>query len=569
VTARELEIMARRASLALARRDAARMEMWDEAVARAFCALRLRNALGDYDEGQHPRGPDGRWIKKEGEGRTAETFAYKKEGKAYRLKKDGSHEYEPDPIEEKFTFSKMGKERKEKETPHLDQYRDVPDTGARTFKGMGEGDIYRRGAAIDYGTHEETTKKGAVKVVSNRKEGQPQYEWTLGGKPVPREEAGRLESAFKEAGCVVFDPTAQSAMVRRDFANGRGQLFSYTAADGRVQTRYDRQTERENQAGKFRSVNSIVANYDRLFDHIAHDAEAGSMEANTAYFLTRTKCRIGGSGKNDNLGALDLTSRNVSVSGDTVRVEFDAKNAHWRQTVQDPRLARFLEARIAATPPGKPILGSATSPTKVNGYLTGIGEREGVVRDLKGKGFTAHNIRHAGATRLASELVDQIKIDPKKDRQGYLNALAGVVVRCGRHICDSPSVALEKYISDSVLFKNAPELLEEYRRAYANEGADDAAAGAAQGLFEPIVADDGDGVVTEITPTSAAYFTEGAFGDGDDEGEDGADAPFILDEDYEAMPALAELRDLVVARMLDNQQKGLLNETYQRVEAGD
>ena len=54
MTADEFREMSARARAAIARREAERVEMHDEAVARAFCALRLRNALGDYDEDEHP-----------------------------------------------------------------------------------------------------------------------------------------------------------------------------------------------------------------------------------------------------------------------------------------------------------------------------------------------------------------------------------------------------------------------------------------------------------------------------------------------------------------------------------
>lgn len=438
-----------RARAALVLRAARIGAMRRDALERARAAL--ANAAADFDEAEHPRDKGGKFTSKEGEGRKAETFAYERDGRKFKLDGDGRHLYADEPQKEGFGFGKMMKPPKTKPTPNLDAFRDVPDTGKSRFSQMDEADVYRRGERVGDG-----------------KDGKAAYKWTLGGKPVSPSKAAKLEAAFKEAGIMVFDPNAKSAMVRRDFANGRGQLFSYTAANGRVQTRQDRRTELENAEGKFRSVKSVVEKYDRIFGSIASDAAKGSAEANVAYFLTRTKCRIGGSGKNDNLGALDLTADNVKVIGDKVRLDFDAKNAHWKQELTDRRLASWLKRRIAETPQGEPILGSATSPAKVNGYLTAIGEKAGVVRDAKGKGFTAHNIRHAGATRLASQLVDGITIDPKKDRKGYLAALSGVVVRCGRHICDSPKVAMERYIHDAALFKNAPDLLEEYRRAYAN-----------------------------------------------------------------------------------------------------
>lgn len=508
---------------------------------RMKVVLRLANAADDFDEGEHPRGPDGRFIKGEGVGRDAETYAYQREGRTFKLDRRGNHVYEDDPTKGKFSFSRMrAKLRKDKPTPNLDRYRAIPDSGKRLFSQMDEGDYYRRGNRIGDG-----------------KNGTAMYEWTIGGRPVPAAQAPQLEAAFKEAGCVVFDPTAKTALVRRDFATGRGQLYAYTAKDGRVQVRQDRQTEAEAQDAKFHSVDSIVERYDKLFGHIEKDAKAGSAEANVAYFLTRSKCRIGGAAKNDNLGALDLTSDNIRVDGDTVTLDFDAKNAHWKQTIRDKALAEWMGGRLAATPKGQPVLGSLTTPARVNQYLTRIGQREGVVPDGKGKGFTAHNIRHLGATRLASELVDKITIDPDKDRDGYLSELAKVVVRCGHHICDTPEVARARYISPTTLFKNAPALLEEYRRAYANEDGDNALdddkkqkicynTGMTDNNDKPstIIFDDGDGVITEVTPKSDAFYTDGAFGEDDDTDEDDWGLP---DEICDEVPALAELRQRVNA----------------------
>ncbi len=485
---------------------------------RMKSALRLHNAL-EFDEGDHPRGRGGRFIAKEGEGRTIETFAYGREGRRFKLDRNGNHVYGPEAVEDRFSFGKrFDAAKKDKPTPNFDRNRAVPDSGRRTFGEMDARDYFTRDdSPIDYGEAE-------------RPDGKPRYVWRLDGKPLTERDAAELEAACAEGiSGQLLTPETTGVRVRRDYANGRNQVAQFVGGTGRRKTIYDRETERHRQQAKFAQVDSVVENYDRLFGEIASDAEGGSYEANVAYFLTRSKCRVGGKrGRgSDNFGALDLTGDNIRVSGDTVTLDFDAKNSHWRQTIRDRRLATWMSERLREAKPGEPVLGGAhTTPGKVNDYLTGVGERCGIARNADGKGLTAHNIRHAGATRLASELVDGIGIDPSEDRRGYVAALADVVRTCGRHIGDTGKLAFEKYISPKYLFKNAPDLLAAdaaYRMANENWYNGDMKTGKPTNEPPPNAPD--------VEPL-----------DDDDEDDDPS---FYTEADYERFPVLRELREML------------------------
>ena len=480
--------------------------------------MKAQLANAKWDDADHPRDKGGRFIKGEGEGRTIETHAYAKDGRHFKLNRKGEHVYGPEAVEDKFSFGKrFNGLAKRKDTPHFDANKSVKDSGKRTFGEMTEKDYYRR-----------DDKPIAYPDGEGPKDGQPKYNWTCGGKKLSAKAAYALERACAEGiSGQLLTPETTSVKVRCDYYNGKNQIAQFVGGTGKAKTLYDARTEAARQEAKFRQVDSIVSNYDKLFGTIASDCADGNYEANVAYFLTRTKCRIGGGAKNDNLGALDLTRDHIKVAGDTVTLDFDAKNSHWKQTIRDRRLAKWMGERLKEAKPGEPVLGSRTTPSKVNGYLTSVGDKCGVVKNGDGKGFTAHNIRHAGATRLADELVDKIEIDPAKDRKGYISALASVVRDCGHHIGDTGKLAFEKYISPKVLFKNAPDLLEmDTAWRIANENnAPDGRFGPDIGKYAPVLPDE-------------------PFDGYDDEDDD---VPFYTEADYERIPVLKELLELVEA----------------------
>ncbi len=184
------------------------------------------------------------------------------------------------------------------------------------------------------------------------------------------------------------------------------------------------------------------------------------------------------------------------------------------------------------------------------------------------------NLLHGGPSaalrlrrRVTDELVSQIRIDPKRDEAGYLKQLERVVEACGRHICDSPKVAYEKYIAPQVLFKNAPWLLSK-RWAMANAmnmllpetalwytvamKTTDGLANEADGTDRPRLireesADEG-WTATPIghRPGDPVPDDFDPFGDEEwDDDEDDDDPSFYTEEDYREMPVLRKfLMDL-------------------------
>ena len=511
--------------------------------------MKARLANANWDDADHPRGKGGRFIKDEGVGRVAEAFNYEKtEGGAYKLDRHGKHVYARDAIKAQFKFGKKFGEVKAKPCPAWDRNKaDVPFNGKRLFSEMSPDEVYVRGdRPIDYGG-------GKVP------EGKPKYEWMRGGRNVPSAEAVQLEEAVSKriSGQLLTDK-ASSVRVRADYANGENQIAQYIGGTGKPKTEYDAATEAVRQKAKFEQVEDICAKYDELFSGVAEGCRKGVEEAEVAYFLMRTKCRIGGSQgkKNDNYGALDLTGEHVKVSGDKITIEFDAKNAHWRQTVTDKRLAGILSERMGKATNGGRIF--SVREAKVNNFLTRLGDEAGVIKNADGKGFTAHNIRHAGATRLAEKLVDRIKVDPKKDENAYLRELEKVVTECARHICDTPKTAFDRYIAPQVLFKRVPWMLEKRWRIANELGfilpessvwsnttmekmrlANNAPNAGEDGFIMDENPDEG-WEVTPLDPNGSLDYDK-VYGDDDDDDEDS----FYTEEDYENCPVLrVMMRDL-------------------------
>ena len=76
-------------------------------------------------------------------------------------------------------------------------------------------------------------------------------------------------------------------------------------------------------------------------------------------------------------------------------------------------------------------------------------------------GLGSHDLRRMSASLFASHLVDQIKVNPKKDPDGYIKAIEDVVTKTARHINDKDAtIPFKSYIAPAALWKNAMWLYE-------------------------------------------------------------------------------------------------------------
>ena len=350
----------------------------------------------------------------------------------------------------------------------------VPYTGNLRLSDFKKKDLMVRSVKPKYGFDEtekyvrskETGRKRKVIVRTPvMKEGKPLYEWTVGGKTLSDKEAFALEHALVNGGFGgVLAMPARDVWVRPDFANGVGQVCGFKATgDSAWKAQLDPRTARENKNLHIAQINSVYRNADRIIDKIVDDFDNADDDFGVlAYFQLVSTCRVG-SPSSKNYGALDLTPENVTVAGDTVFLDFDAKNGRWHTEFEDKALADWFKGALKRTKKGEPIFGT-TDYDEYCDYLTAIGDEFGIPHRTSGDGFTSHNLRHMGASLFASREVDKIKVDPKKDAEAYIREIEDVVRKTAKHVNDGADVVFKSYIAPDALWKNAKEIYESDER---------------------------------------------------------------------------------------------------------
>ena len=344
--------------------------------------------------------------------------------------------------------------------------RTVPDTGKRHLSEFKDSQLIIRDARPLYGWHVEKVQKkvkGKMRTVTVKtpelKEGKPQYGWRIGGRKLTEQEAFELESALANGGYAqILSPQARECKVRPDYANGRNEICGFQATeDSDWKAIQDPESARECKRKHIAQINAVYKHGEQIVDciisHIKASKKDGDPRPWLAYLQLVSTARVGSPGT-DNAGVFDLMPDNVKVEGDKVTLDFDAKNGRWHTTFEDAPLAGYLRDRLKETKPGERIFGGEDYESYTE-YLTYIGDQYGIPRRTKGDGFTSHNLRHLSASLFASREVDKIKIDPKKDPEGYIAALEDVVRRTGEHVNDGAGVAFKSYISPCALWKNA------------------------------------------------------------------------------------------------------------------
>lgn len=339
-------------------------------------------------------------------------------------------------------------------------------TGNTLLSEFKQKDLISRSARPKYGFTEEVRvvkgKKKRVRVIA-KKDGKPQFDWTVGGQKLGDKEAFALEHALVNGGYgKCLGAQARDVVVRPDYGNGVGQICGMRATgDSPFKGELDPKTARANKNLHIAQINSVYANADKIVNRIVDDFDNRQDDdfAVLAYFQLVSTCRVGSpSAMND--GALNLTPEDVTVSGNRVFLDFDAKNGRWHTEFEDKALADwFKNVGLKYTKKGEAIFGNCDYGEYCD-YLTEMGEEFGISKRKSGDGFTSHNLRHLAASMFASREVDKIKINPKKDPDGYIAAIEEVVHKTALRVNDGDGVVFKSYIAPDALWKNAMHIYE-------------------------------------------------------------------------------------------------------------
>ena len=299
--------------------------------------------------------------------------------------------------------------------------------------------------------------------------GMGQYEWHVDGRVIRGKEAFEFEKAMVNAGFgKILSSVATDVKVRQDYANGRGQICGMRATKNSEWKSEDAaEFKRACKDKHIAQINAVYENGEDIIDTLLlnmkeMNGRADEAEPWLAYLQLVSTARVGSPGSEE-AGVFDLMPDNVKVSGSKVTLDFDAKNGRWHTTFEDAPLADFFRERLRNSKDGERLFRDV-SYSSYTAYLGDIGEYYGIPKREKGDGFTSHNLRHLSASLFASREVDKIKVDPKKDPEAYIAALADVVRRTGLHVNDSPDVAFKSYIAPAALWKNAMWLYESEAR---------------------------------------------------------------------------------------------------------
>lgn len=221
-------------------------------------------------------------------------------------------------------------------------------------------------------------------------------------------------------------------------------------AGGRVQYIYHPEWERRRIARRQRQLALLTEALPRLRRRVAADlaAEAGSRELALAVgvaLIDRTAMRVGRErylAAHGTRGAGTLYSRDVVVSGDTVKIEFPAKSGKRASYVlKDPRLAEAIK-RIKSIR-GRRLLMHVNGDGKPRAIRTE--ELNAYIRSISGAHVTAKDFRTLHASALAAEaLADLPREDSAAARKRQITR---VTKQVASFLQNTPIICRRSYIA--------------------------------------------------------------------------------------------------------------------------
>lgn len=447
---------------------------------------------GGGSDCNYPGGPEkcpyhSRFVHKEGEGVHSHYNAKKvvtKGGKSVYVDSGERVESQFGKKKKGEKFFKMPEKKEGKGTPNLDTFKSVKEVKKLRINEFAADECYVRSAEpiAGYETKRNERLNKDVRVAKKGDEGKPLYKWTRGGKEIPEAEALRLEGALgelKQGAALSAD--SSEVRVRPDLATGFGQVVTYKNGEGKQTPGYTQSFHDYQDKEKWERLQNLYSHYDDIIHNIMADCQKGNKEAIAAYFMYRTKIRVGSKSNpkpHEGRGVCSLTTGNVRLDGDTVYVDFPAKNGYWHVSCEDKFLAKYLRKRKTEIGSMGEGMNSAhvfeTNYGKVNAYLKDV-SRDYVDGD-DSLAFRPHNFRHFAATRIAMQRLEEYagKIDPEKDKGRWQNAVCKAVDDAARLLNDTPKMVFEKYIIPQMFLARDPKTMYEKFPALA-EGRKDAA----------------------------------------------------------------------------------------------
>ena len=224
---------------------------------------------------------------------------------------------------------------------------------------------------------------------------------------------------------------------------------------GRKQYRYhDRWRERRDRE-KFEAMTSFARALPRLRRRVARDLERDGMPrekvlACAVRLLDRGFFRIGSEDyaeENDTYGIATMQKRHVTVSGDEVRFDYEAKGGQRRlQSIGDPQLAGIVRELKRRRGGGEELLAYKDRRRWVGVKSSDVNE---YVKEAAGEGFSAKDFRTWSGTVLAA--VALAVSGPAQNGKGSRKrAKTRAIKEVAHYLGNTPAIARSSYIDPRV-----------------------------------------------------------------------------------------------------------------------
>lgn len=228
-----------------------------------------------------------------------------------------------------------------------------------------------------------------------------------------------------------------------------------TDAAGRKQYRYHDLWRERRDAQKFESMSRFARSLPKLRRRVAKDLAKQGMPRERAIacavrLLDRGFFRIGSEDyaeENDTYGIATMGKRHVTVSGDMVSFDYEAKGGQRRlQAIGDPDVAGVVRALKQRRAGGQELLAYKVGRGWVDVKSTDINE---YVKDVAGEEFSAKDFRTWSGTVLAAVAL-AVSGPAQGTKSSRKRAKARAVKEVARYLGNTPTVARASYIDPRV-----------------------------------------------------------------------------------------------------------------------
>jgi DNA topoisomerase I len=238
------------------------------------------------------------------------------------------------------------------------------------------------------------------------------------------------------------------------YPNGHIQATGIDAA-GRKQYRYHDRWRERRDAEKFESMIRFARALPKLRRRVAKDLAKRGMPRERALacavrLLDRGFFRIGSEDyaeENDTYGIATMQKRHVTVSGDEVSFDYEAKGGQRRvQAIGDPAVAGLVRALRQRRGGGEELLAYKVGRRWVDVKSADINE---YVKDVAGEEFSAKDFRTWSGTVLAAVAL-AVSGPAHETKSSRKRAKARAVKEVARYLGNTPTVARASYIDPRV-----------------------------------------------------------------------------------------------------------------------